>query len=149
MDCASLRALPADQDGLAHRLGRQTEPAPPHEYSTLAKYNDHPDEQRYQFVVMPPGQSIHTTLLRVRLRRQAGLSSHLDDVPYSEFFGYDPTGFSDDEAEEGEGGPLSYFNPHGYPLTPFAPAEAASTSAGLAVEEAEVVVEEPKPKGCG
>ena len=103
MACASPRALPADQDGLAHRRGRQTEPAPPHEYSTLAKYNDRPDEQRYQFVVMPPGQSIQTTSLRVRLRLQASLSSHLDDVPDSEFFGYDPTGFSDDEAKEGEG----------------------------------------------
>ena len=113
----------------------------PREYAALAQYNDRPDEQRYPFVVVPPGQPIPTPSQRVRLRRQAGLCSHPDDVPDSEFFGYDPTGFSDDE---GEGGPLP---PRRQPLTPSAPAETlASSSSGVVVEEAEVVVEEPKPK---
>jgi hypothetical protein len=117
----------------------------PREYAALAQYNDRPDEQRYPFVVIPPGQPIPTPSQRVRLRRQAGLNSHPDDVPDSEFFGYDPTGFSDDEGEE-EGGPSSRLRR--LPTTPSTSAEtAASTSAsGVVTEEAEVVVEEPKPK---
>ena len=112
----------------------------PREYAALAQYNDRPDEQRYPFVVVPPGQPIPTPSQRVRLRRQAGLCSHPDDVPDSEFFGYDPTGFSDDEEE---GGPPP---PRRQPLTPSAPAETSASSSGVVVEEAEVVVEEPKPK---
>jgi hypothetical protein len=119
----------------------------PREYAALAQYNDRPDEQRYPFVVVPPGQPIPTPSQRVRLRRQAGLCSHPDDVPDSEFFGYDPTGFSDDEGEEGEGGPSS--RPHRHLPTPSTPMEtsaSASALSGVAVEEAEVLVEEPKPK---
>jgi hypothetical protein len=32
----------------------------PREYAALAQYNNRPDEQRYPFVVVPPGQSILT-----------------------------------------------------------------------------------------
>ena len=36
----------------------------------------------------------------IRLRRQeAGFYTHLDDVPDSKFFGYNPTGLSDEEEE--------------------------------------------------
>jgi len=109
----------------------------PREYTALAQYNDRPDEQRYPFIAVPPNESIPTPSQRVRLRRQAGLSSHPDDVPDSEFFGYSPTGFSDDEGE-GEGGAP----PH-HPPAPPTPAETASASG---VVEPEVVVQEPKPK---
>ncbi|KAH9035829.1 hypothetical protein EDB84DRAFT_1484353 [Lactarius hengduanensis] len=34
---------------------------------------------------------------RVRMRRNAGFRSHPDDLPDREFFGYDPTGHSDEE----------------------------------------------------
>jgi hypothetical protein len=81
----------------------------------------------------PPSQ-------RVKLRRQAGLCSHPDDVPDSEFFGYNPTGLSDDE---GEGGAP----PH-HSLAPPTPAETASGSgSGSGSVEAEVeAVEGPKSK---
>ncbi len=36
---------------------------------------------------------------RVRLCRQAGLSTYPDDYPNKEFFGYEPTGYSEDEGE--------------------------------------------------
>jgi hypothetical protein len=59
----------------------------PREYTALAQYNERPDEQRYPFIAVPPNESIPTPLQHVRLRRQASLCSHPDDVPDSEFFG--------------------------------------------------------------
>jgi hypothetical protein len=63
------------------------------------QHNDWPDEQRYPFVVLPPNQSIPTSSQRVQQRCLAGLCSDPDDVPNSEFFGYNLTGFLDDEGE--------------------------------------------------
>ena len=77
----------------------------PREYTALARYNDRPEEGRYPFIVVPPDQSIPTPSQRVKLRRQASLCSHPDDVPDSEFFGYNPTGLSDDEGE-GDASPI-------------------------------------------
>ena len=107
----------------------------PCEYTALAQYNDRPDERRYPFVAVPPNEPIPTPSQRVRLRRQAGLASYSDDVPDSEFFGYDPTGFSDDEGE----GPSTPRTPGGAPV----PAEMASASTSRVVE---AEVEEPKAK---
>jgi hypothetical protein len=113
----------------------------PYDYVALAHYNDKPDEQRYPFVVASENQSIPTPSRRVRLRRQAGLATYPDDYPDKKFFGYNPTGYSDDEGE-GDGGP-----PPRAP-TPPVPAEmtSASTSAVVEPEAESVVVEEPKPK---
>jgi hypothetical protein len=80
----------------------------------------------------------------VRLRCQASLCNHLDDVADSEFSGYNhPTGVSDDEGG-GEGGP---YNPDSDPLSPPMRAETTSETAVAVVEVA--AVEEPKPKGQG
>ena len=121
--------------------------------AALAFYNDLPDERRYPFVV-PPDQEIPTPSQRVRLRRQAGLPTRWDDYADRKFFGYDPTGFSDDEGEgetpphpEPEPEPEPEFH---YPLTLPRPAETASASAPGMVEAEEVAVEaaveEPRPK---
>ena len=67
------------------------------EYTALAQYSDRPDEQRYPFVA-PPGP-IPTPSQRVRMRRNAGFRSHPDDLPDRDFFGYDPTGHSDEEKQ--------------------------------------------------
>ncbi|KAI0268040.1 hypothetical protein BGY98DRAFT_938313 [Russula aff. rugulosa BPL654] len=72
----------------------------PYDYVALAHYNDKPDEQRYPFVVASQNETIPTPSQRVRLRRQAGLATYPDDFPDKEFFGYNPTGYSDDEGEE-------------------------------------------------
>ena len=77
----------------------------PHEYAALAQHNDRPDEQQYPFVVVPLDRSIPSSSQRIRLHRRAGLGSHPDDVPDIEFFGYSPTGFSDDKGEGEEEGP--------------------------------------------
>ena len=74
-------------------------------YVAFAHYNDQPDERRYPFVVSHKG-SKPTPSQRVRLRRQANLPTHPYDFPDREFFGYDPTGYSDDEGE-GKGGASS------------------------------------------
>jgi hypothetical protein len=66
------------------------------ELSALAKYSSRPSEERYPFVVVPNGP-IPTPSQRVRMRRNAGFQSRPDDVPDREFFGYDPTGDSDEE----------------------------------------------------
>src|SRR6266702_6168442 len=66
------------------------------EYSALAQYSDRPDEERYPFVVAP-SDPIPTPSQRGRMRRNAGFRSHPDDLPDREFFGYDPTGHSDEE----------------------------------------------------
>ena len=115
----------------------------PYTYVALAHYNDKPDEQRYPFVVVSQSKTIPTPSQRVRLRRQAGLATYPDDFPDTEFFGYNPTGHSDDEGEGDEGGP----HPPRAP-TPPVPAETISASApGVAEAEAEAVVaEEPKAK---
>ena len=116
----------------------------PYAYVALAHYNDKPDEQRYPFVVVSQNESIPTPSRRVRLRRQAGLATYPDDYPDKKFFGYNPTGYSDDEGE-GERGPLA---PPSRAPTPPVPAEATSVSV-VEAEPAEavvVVVEEPKPK---
>ena len=107
----------------------------PREYTALAKCNDRPDEGRYPFIVVPPNQSRPAPSQRVKLRRQAGLSSHPDDVPDSEFFGYNPTGSTDDEGE-GEASRHS--------LTPPTSAETASGSGSVEAEVA--AVEWPKAK---
>ena len=75
----------------------------PYDYVALAHYNDGPDERRYPFVVASPNEAIPTPSQRVRLRRQAGLATYPDDYPDRFFFGYDPTGYSDDEGGEREG----------------------------------------------
>ena len=106
-----------------------------HEYTALAQYNDRPDEGRYPFIFVPPNQSIPTPSQSVKLRRQAGLCSHPDDVPDNEFFRYNPTGLSDDE---GEGGASRH------PPTPPTPAETASGSGSVEAEVA--AIEGPKPK---
>ena len=116
----------------------------PYEYVALAHYNDKPDEKRYPFVVASKNESIPTPSQRVRLRRQAGLASQPGDIPDKEFFGYNPTGYSDGEGGGGEGRPP----PRAPTPTPPVPAETTSTSTPV-VEEAEaetVVVEEIKPK---
>ncbi|KAH9989254.1 hypothetical protein BJV77DRAFT_1069595 [Russula vinacea] len=110
----------------------------PREYAALAQYNDRPDEQRYPFVVVPPGQPIPTPSQRVRLRRQAGLCSHPDDVPDSEFFG---TTLRGSRMRGGGSASPPVVSPYSS-----APAETSASSSGVVVEEAEVVVEEPKPK---
>lgn len=68
------------------------------EYTALAQYSDRPDEDRYPFVVAP-AEPIPTPSQRVRMRRNAGFCSHPDDLPDREFFGYDPTGHSDEERQ--------------------------------------------------
>jgi len=115
----------------------------PYDYLALAYYNDKPDDQRYPFVVAHP-KDMPTPSQRVRLRRQAGLPTYPEDFPDSVFFGYDPTGYSDDEGE-GKGGP-----PPLRASTPHMPAEMAPAE-GVVVTKAEaeavpVVVEGPKPK---
>jgi len=65
----------------------------------LKEYNDLPDERRYPFVV-PARERMPTPSRRVRMRRKACLTVHWDDYPDSKFFGYDPTGCSDDEDED-------------------------------------------------
>ncbi len=116
-----------------------------YDYVTLAHYNDKPDDQRYPFVVASQNKSIPSPSQRVRLRRQAGLASYPDDYPDREFFGYDPTGYSDDEGEgEGErkGGP-----PPRAPTPPvLMETTSAPTSAVVEAEAEAVVVEEPKPE---
>jgi hypothetical protein len=71
----------------------------PVEFATLKEYNDLPDEQRYPFVV-PLNEPMPTPSQRVRMRRKAGLTIRWDDYPDSKFFGYNPTGLSDDEEHE-------------------------------------------------
>jgi hypothetical protein len=115
----------------------------PYDYVALARYNDKPDEQRYPFVAICQNESIRSLSQRVRLRRQAGLATYPDDYPDKVFFGYDPTGYSDDEGE-GNGGP---FPPRAPTLPVPAESTSASTSAVVEAEAAEaIVVEEPKPK---
>jgi len=129
----------------------------PYAYVALAHYNDKPDEQRYPFVVVSHNESMPTPSQRVRLRRQAGLATYPNDYQDKSFFGYNPTGYSDDEGEaegeaEVEGGP---FPPPRAPTPPLlVPAQMASASTSTVVAEAEaeaaeeavVVEEEPKPK---
>ena len=110
--------------------------------AALAFYNSLPDERRYPFVV-PPDQEIPTPSQRVRLRRQAGLPTRRGDYADREFFGYDPTGFSDAEGE-GETPPHPEPEPEPefhYPLTLSMPGETASVSAPGVVEADEVAVE--------
>ncbi|KAH9051314.1 hypothetical protein EDB83DRAFT_2397145 [Lactarius deliciosus] len=66
------------------------------EYSALAQYSDRPDDGRYPFV-LASSEPMPTPSQRVRMRRNAGFRSHPDDLPDREFFGYDPTGHSDEE----------------------------------------------------
>jgi hypothetical protein len=66
------------------------------EFSALAQYSERPEEERYPFVMMP-NERMPTPSQRVRMRRNAGFQSHPDDLPDREFFGYDPTGHSDEE----------------------------------------------------
>ena len=136
----------------------------PYDYVALAHYNDKSDEQRYPFVVASRNEAMPTPSQRVRLRRQAGLATYPDDYPDRFFFGYDPTGYSDDEGggegrgevREGNGGPPPTPTPapHRDP-TPLVPAETTSISAStIAVGEAKaaeaaehaMVEEEPKAK---
>jgi hypothetical protein len=66
------------------------------EFSALAQYSERPEEERYPFVMIS-NEPMPTPSQRVRMRRNAGFQSHPDDVPDREFFGYDPTGHSDEE----------------------------------------------------
>ncbi|KAH9176342.1 hypothetical protein EDB89DRAFT_2065694 [Lactarius sanguifluus] len=66
------------------------------EFSALAQYSDRPDEERYPFVIAP-SEPMLTPSQRVCMRRNAGFRSHSDDMPDREFFGYNPTGHSDEE----------------------------------------------------
>ena len=68
----------------------------PVKFAMLREYNDLPDERRYPFVI-PRDEAMPTPSQRVRMRRKAGLTIHWDDYPDSRFFGYNPTGLSDDE----------------------------------------------------
>jgi len=68
----------------------------PVEFAMLKEYNDLPDERRYPFVV-PAQEHMATPSQRMRMRRKAGLTIHWDDHSDSLFFGYNPTGCSDDE----------------------------------------------------
>ncbi|KAF8488813.1 hypothetical protein F5888DRAFT_1910668 [Russula emetica] len=123
----------------------------PYAYVALAHYNDKPDEQRYPFVVVSQNESMPTPSQRVQLRRQAGLATYPNDYQDKSFFGYNPTGYSDDEGEaEAEGGP---FPPHCAPTPPvlvsaeMAPAPAStSTVVKVEAEAAEAVVVEEEPK---
>ncbi|KAH9035839.1 hypothetical protein EDB84DRAFT_1437801 [Lactarius hengduanensis] len=63
------------------------------EFSALVQYSDRPDDGRYSFV-LASSEPMPTPSQRVRMRRNAGFRSHPDD---REFFGYDPTGHSDEE----------------------------------------------------
>ena len=54
---------------------------------------------------VPPNES---PLRRAWLHRQAGLCNYPDDVLDSEFFGYNPTRFSDDD----EGGTSAFASPY-------------------------------------
>jgi hypothetical protein len=116
----------------------------PYDYVALAHYNDKPDERRYPFVVASRNESMPTPSQRVRLRRQAGLATYSDV-----FFGYDPTGYSDDKGGgDGKGGPPP---PRRDPFPPApVPTEMTSASTSTVVEaeagESVVVEEEPKPK---
>ena len=65
----------------------------------LKEYNDLPDERRYPFVV-PADERMPTPSQRVRMRRKAGLMINWDDHPDSLFFGYNPSGRSDDEDDD-------------------------------------------------
>ncbi|KAH9018251.1 hypothetical protein EDB85DRAFT_2012876 [Lactarius pseudohatsudake] len=66
------------------------------EFSALVQYSDRPDDGRYPFV-LASSEPMPTPSQRVRMRRNAGFRSHPDDLPDREFFGYDPTGHSDEE----------------------------------------------------
>ncbi|KAI0248221.1 hypothetical protein BJV78DRAFT_1237653 [Lactifluus subvellereus] len=66
------------------------------EFCALAQYSERPEEERYPFV-MARNEPIPTPTQRVRMRRNAGFRTNPDDLPDSEFFGYDPTGHSDEE----------------------------------------------------
>ncbi|KAN0132286.1 hypothetical protein V8E53_009886 [Lactarius tabidus] len=67
------------------------------EYTALAQYSDRPDEERYPFIA--PAGPMPTPPQSVRMCRNAGLRSHPDDLPDRDFFGYDPTGHSDEEQQ--------------------------------------------------
>jgi hypothetical protein len=66
------------------------------EFSALVQYSERPEEERYPFVVVPK-EPMPTPSRRVRMRCSSGFPTHADDVPDRVFFGYDPTGHSDDE----------------------------------------------------
>ena len=68
------------------------------EFNSLTQYSDRPEDQRYPFVVAP-AEPMPTPSQRVRMRRNAGFRSHPDDLPDRDFFGYDPTGHSDEEQQ--------------------------------------------------
>jgi hypothetical protein len=59
------------------------------EFSSLVQYSERPEEERYPFVVVP-NEPMH-------MRCNSGFPTHADDVPDRVFFGYDPSGHSDDE----------------------------------------------------
>lgn len=110
----------------------------PAEYVALARYNDRPDERRYPFV-LPRDDTLPTPSERVRLRRKAGLCTHPEDLPDSEFFGYNPSGSSDDEGPV-PGPPLHVAGVEPASAPTHAEGEAASA------EVTEEGVEEPKAK---
>jgi hypothetical protein len=74
----------------------------PDESAALAVFLNRSDKLHYPFVISSPNKSIPTASQRVQIRRSSGLPSYLDDVPDSDFFGYNPMGSSDGEEGEGE-----------------------------------------------
>ncbi|KAI0260337.1 hypothetical protein BC834DRAFT_886799 [Gloeopeniophorella convolvens] len=74
----------------------------PREAAALMRYSSLPDEERYPFVVAP-GDTLPPPSARVRMRHASAFDSHADDVPDSEFFGYNPTGMSDEERDDEPG----------------------------------------------
>ena len=70
----------------------------PVETAALAEFN-RPDKRHYPFVSSSPNSSVPTPSQRVRFRRSARLRSYVDDLPDSVFFGYNPTGSSEEEEE--------------------------------------------------
>jgi hypothetical protein len=66
------------------------------EFSALVQYSERPEEERYPFVIVP-NSPLPTPSQRVRMRWNSGFPTHTDDVPDQVFFGYDPTGHSDEE----------------------------------------------------
>ena len=94
------------------------------EFLAVAQYSERPEEERYPFVTASK-EPMPTPSQRVRMRRNAGFQTYPDDLPDREFFGYDPTGYSDEEHS---------------PIPPEAEAEAQGAAGG------EAEAEEPKVK---
>ena len=130
-------------------VGRRFSPI---ELAMLKEYNDLPDERRYPFVV-PAHERMPTPSQRVRMRRKAGLTIHWDDHPDRLFFGYDPSGRSDDEDDD-DNAPSPPPRVSGFVATTTVGAEARSRSVSRATRRASPVPvpenePEPEPEPAG